>query len=82
MADDFIAQISKRIETELVPKLVAEGVLISEPASLKKVDAKPLTITGFALTTPFTVRVELLRSTTNDVKHFNLIVKVKFMNLI
>jgi len=72
---EFVAQVSQWIETELVPKLVKEGVLVPATSSpvLENVKATPLTVTGFALCTPFRVCVNLRCDSKST--RLNLVVK-------
>lgn len=74
-AAEFAKHMISWIETDLVPKLVNEKYLIPDgDTELKSVHAEPLTVTGFALTTPFCAKIEVLHD--KKVKEFSLVIKV------
>lgn len=80
----FATTIATWIEEELVPKMVQMGKLTVDNAQpndeikIRSVHASSLEITGFALTAPFKVHVELYTfANPSHVTAHNLVVKVR-----
>lgn len=83
MQASFTSAIATWIEEELVPKMVQMGKLPVENAQpndeikIRSVHASALEISGFALTAPFKVHVELYTfANPSHITAHNLVVKV------
>lgn len=79
--------IAEEIESVLIPKIIqagqlsVKGALSIEDVKIRSVTANSLTVTGFALTAPFKVHVELYTSSNpNNIKSYDLVVKVSNQN--